>query len=240
MHDLYKLSSLTTNREANSVMLRLPSTVKLINNYLHLWNPNIHYSHHKTPCKQEVTFLSPILSSGTTLTYKRHLRNDLLSLNFEIKCWTHSEFLLYVLHVLPNATYLKHITLLLQCKVYISHVLLYIVACSRANGLVNCTAAIQLLADFRLAQKYCAVLGALAKLRKASINFVMSVHPTVHLSVRIEKQGFHWTDFDEIWYLKLLRKFVTKTQVSAKCDKNNGYFTWRRLQIYENISPNSS
>jgi hypothetical protein len=37
-------------------------------------------------------------------------------------------------------------------------------------------------------------LGALAKLQKAIISFVMSVR----LSVRMEQLGFHWTDFSEI------------------------------------------
>jgi hypothetical protein len=41
------------------------------------------------------------------------------------------------------------------------------------------------------------VLGAFAKLRKATISFVISVCP----SVRMEQLGFQWTDFDEIWYL---------------------------------------
>jgi uncharacterized membrane protein len=36
-------------------------------------------------------------------------------------------------------------------------------------------------------------LGALAKLRKATISFVMSVCP----SVSMEEHGSHWTDFDE-------------------------------------------
>jgi hypothetical protein len=37
-------------------------------------------------------------------------------------------------------------------------------------------------------------LGAFTKLRKATINFVMSVR----LSVRMEQIGSHWTDFQEI------------------------------------------
>ena len=37
-------------------------------------------------------------------------------------------------------------------------------------------------------------LGDFAKLRKASISFVMSVGP----SVRMEQLGSHWTDFHEI------------------------------------------
>jgi hypothetical protein len=35
------------------------------------------------------------------------------------------------------------------------------------------------------------VLGAFAKLRKATVRFVMLVRP----SVRMEQLGFHWTDF---------------------------------------------
>jgi hypothetical protein len=33
---------------------------------------------------------------------------------------------------------------------------------------------------------------------------------------------------------------VEKIQVSLKYDKNNGYSTWRRMYIYDNISPNYS
>ena len=36
--------------------------------------------------------------------------------------------------------------------------------------------------------------GAVAKLRKATVTFVMSVRP----SVRMEQLGSHWTDFHEI------------------------------------------
>jgi hypothetical protein len=38
------------------------------------------------------------------------------------------------------------------------------------------------------------ILGAFAKLRKATISFVMSVR----LSVRMEQLGSHWTDFHKI------------------------------------------
>jgi hypothetical protein len=43
---------------------------------------------------------------------------------------------------------------------------------------------------------YIQFLGAFAKLRKATISFVMSV--CVRLSVRTEQLGSHWTDFHEI------------------------------------------
>jgi hypothetical protein len=46
-------------------------------------------------------------------------------------------------------------------------------------------------------------LGALAKLQKSTISFVMSV--------RMEQLGSHWTDFDETCYLTFIeiisRKF---------------------------------
>ena len=35
--------------------------------------------------------------------------------------------------------------------------------------------------------------------------------------------------------LVLLRKSVEKIQVLLKFDENNGYFTWRRFHIYDNI-----
>jgi hypothetical protein len=43
-------------------------------------------------------------------------------------------------------------------------------------------------------------LGAFAKLRRATISFVVSV--------RKEQLGSHWTDFHEIWYLSIFRKYV--------------------------------
>jgi hypothetical protein len=42
------------------------------------------------------------------------------------------------------------------------------------------------------------LLGALAKLRKATLSFVMSVCPSVRPSVRMEQLGFHSRDFHEI------------------------------------------
>jgi len=53
-------------------------------------------------------------------------------------------------------------------------------------------------------------LGAFAKLRKATINFFMSVR----LSVLMEQLGFHWTDFHEILYLRIFRKI---------CPENSGF-----------------
>ena len=50
----------------------------------------------------------------------------------------------------------------------------------------------------------------------------------------MEQLGSHWTDFNEIWYLRIFRKSVKKIQVSLKSDKNNRYFTWSPIYIYDN------
>jgi hypothetical protein len=47
-------------------------------------------------------------------------------------------------------------------------------------------------------------------------------------------------DFHEILYSSVFRKFVDKIQVSLKSDKYDGYFTWRRRYVYDNVSMNSS
>jgi hypothetical protein len=70
-------------------------------------------------------------------------------------------------------------------------------------------------------------LGAFAKWRKATIGFVMYIHPSVHIEL-----GFHWTDFHEIRYLRIFRKSVKEIQVAFKWDKNEGYFTWRPIHIF--------
>ena len=62
------------------------------------------------------------------------------------------------------------------------------------------------------------LVGEFAKLRKATINFVMPVR----LSARMEQFVSHWTDFYEIVYLKIFQKSVEKIQVSLKSDNNNG------------------
>ena len=60
-----------------------------------------------------------------------------------------------------------------------------------------------------------------AKLRKATLLFVMSVRP----SVLMEQLGSHWTDFHEISYFSILPKYVEKIQLSLQSEKNSGYLT---------------
>ena len=64
-------------------------------------------------------------------------------------------------------------------------------------------------------------LGAFVKLRKVTINFVMSVRP----SVRMEQLSSNWADFHEILYLNIFRKIVEKIQVSLESVNNNRYLT---------------
>jgi hypothetical protein len=80
------------------------------------------------------------------------------------------------------------------------------------------------------------LLGALAKLRKATVGFV----GTVRLSVRMEQLGSHWVDFHEIWYLRILENLWTKFQVSLKSDNNNADFAWRLIYTFLCISLCSS
>jgi hypothetical protein len=70
--------------------------------------------------------------------------------------------------------------------------------------------------------------GAFAKLRKATISFVMSVCP----SVRMEQLGFYWTGFHAVWHLSVLRKFVEEIKIWLNSDNNSGYFTWRPMCIF--------
>jgi hypothetical protein len=57
---------------------------------------------------------------------------------------------------------------------------------------------------------------------------------------KIVQSGPQWTDFHEIWHLSIFRKSVDNIQVSLKYDRNNGYSTWKRMQIFDHISLSSS
>jgi hypothetical protein len=83
-------------------------------------------------------------------------------------------------------------------------------------------------------------LSAFAKLRKATISFVMSLRLSFRPSFCMRQLCSQWMDFHEIWYWSIFRKFVTKIQVSLKSDKNDGYFTWKPICIFDHISLSSS
>jgi len=77
-----------------------------------------------------------------------------------------------------------------------------------------------------------ALLGAFEKLRKGTISFVMHVRSK---GTRLPLDRFSWNLIFEIF-----RKSVEKIQVSLKSDKNKGYFTWRPIYIFYDISLISS
>jgi hypothetical protein len=69
-------------------------------------------------------------------------------------------------------------------------------------------------------------------LRRATISLFMCVRPSVRMEL-----GFLWRDLHEGWYLtNFFLKSVEKIQVSLKSDKNNRYFTWRPVYIFDHIS----
>ena len=53
-------------------------------------------------------------------------------------------------------------------------------------------------------------LDAFVKLRKETNSFVMIVWPSVCLFFRLEQLGSHWTDFHEIWYLRIFKNLSSK------------------------------
>ena len=70
----------------------------------------------------------------------------------------------------------------------------------------------------RILVGYSLVLAAFEKIAKSD-----SYMRHVRLSVRMERLGSHWTDFDEICHLCFFRKSVEQIQVSLNSDKNNAY-----------------
>ena len=71
----------------------------------------------------------------------------------------------------------------------------------------------------------------------------------VRLSVRVKQLGSHWTDFHEIWYLRIFLQSGEKIKISLKSYKKKEYFTWIPVYIFiisrsfllrmRNISDNS-
>jgi len=79
------------------------------------------------------------------------------------------------------------------------------------------------------------VLGAFAKLRKATTSFVLSV--LLSAWNNSAPTGWIFTKF-HIW--GFFDKTDEKIQVSLNSDKNSGYFTWRPLHIFYHSSLISS
>jgi hypothetical protein len=56
----------------------------------------------------------------------------------------------------------------------------------------------------------------------------------------MELFGSQCTYFHEIWYFRILLKSVEKIQVSLQLDKNNSYYTWRPIYLFNHILLNFS
>jgi hypothetical protein len=67
-------------------------------------------------------------------------------------------------------------------------------------------------------------------LLKATVSFVMSVHPSSQSAM----EGFSWYLIFEIF------TNMCKERSSLKPENNNGCFTWRSICFYKNISLNSA
>jgi hypothetical protein len=80
-------------------------------------------------------------------------------------------------------------------------------------------------------------LGVMTKLWKATISFVMSVSPSIHMEQISPSPPYRFS-----WnlYLRVFQKSVEKIQVGLKSYKDNRYFTCRTTYIYDHILLNSS
>jgi len=89
-------------------------------------------------------------------------------------------------------------------------------------------------------------LGPLAKMRKATISFVVSVSLFVRQSGCLSvcpSTWKNWTPTGRILMkldMSMCRKSARKIQDSLKSDKNNGHFKWRPISIFRCISLSSS
>jgi hypothetical protein len=121
------------------------------------------------------------------------------------------------------------------CAVRSAHTVYLSVLCGSENKqrLFHCTALTNwFLSAFENCEKQL--------LASSCLSVRLSVRRSVRLCICTEQLGSHQTDFDETWHLSFFRKSVEKIYVSLKSDKNNGYFTRRSLDIFDNISLNSS
>ena len=67
------------------------------------------------------------------------------------------------------------------------------------------------------------MLGAFAKLRKWTVNFVMSFRLTARIEI-----GSHWTDFYEIWCLRVFRK-SNSNRTRIKCTLHEDQCTFSTI-----------
>jgi hypothetical protein len=76
--------------------------------------------------------------------------------------------------------------------------------------------------------------------RKTANRHYQLRHVSVRLSVGREKLGSQWTNFHEILYLSIFRKYFGEILASLKSDKNKAYLTWRRMYVCDILLNSSS
>ena len=109
----------------------------------------------------------------------------------------------------------------------------------REVGRTHHSGVLELIWRVRFVMRLCFFSGAVAKLRKATISFVMSVRPSVRLSSwnNSAPTGRIFMKFD----IELLfEKSVKQIDLSLKSDKNKGYRTWRHVYVSDSFSLNYS
>ena len=80
-----------------------------------------------------------------------------------------------------------------------------------------------------MAMDRCRVLRRFRKIceQPLSASSWLSVRP--HTTSRLPLDGFWWNLISELFF----QKYVVKIQVSLQSDKNNGYFTWRPMYVWQ-------
>ena len=142
-------------------------------------------------------------------------------------CWSNR----YEISTEPAVSQLRHYTIFLKDRHKSTHYSIEFVLLFRTEFPL-CYSVWPTVAKYKILR----VLDTFAKLRKATVSYVMSVCP----SVRVGQIVSQWAELHEFWYLSMFRKPAEKIQVSLKSDKNNRYFTWTPIYIFDHISLNSS
>ena len=80
--------------------------------------------------------------------------------------------------------------------------------------------------------------GAFAKLREATVSFIVSVRPFFRLSAwnNSVPTGRIFMKFD----ICVIFETMSRKLISLKSDNRSGYFTWRPINIFDHISLSSS
>ena len=174
------------------------------------------------------------------ITFLRHLRKlfsskeskETVVIYFVLK---YTKFLLYrlSLNIFSRKSFWK---IIISCSTST------VICCRNKNsGISFCCQRITACLPWIAHLSFMLFLRAFTKLQKASIiSSRLFVRPSVRPSLHMEQLGSNWTDFHDIWYLRIFWEINWEIHISLKSDKNNGCFTWKRINIFDHIPHNSS